>query len=161
MSDNVVSSQLPREGEGFKAYKKPETQWGTQSTIDFIKALGAAWKAANPNGPRLMIGDISVRGGGPTPNGGRNPDGTLKHHKSHREGRDFDVQLVRPDEGVRTTRISDPATLEATRPLVELINNLARDRLQLILVATHQFGSRQHVVFDATHEFHLHVRLRP
>jgi hypothetical protein len=66
------------------------------------------WHALKPSGPRLLIGDVSPKGGGQCPNGGKDATRHPTFHKSHNGGWDFDVQLVRADRQklVRSVKIT-------------------------------------------------------
>jgi hypothetical protein len=55
--------------------------------------------------------------------------------------------------------VSDASTVEATQELVDLIHAVGQGRLELILSATHAFEGNM-MRYDATHTYHLHVRLR-
>lgn len=57
--------------------------WGTNETIRAIQTGIAAYKGRMPGGPKVHIGDISRRGGGP-----------FKPHRSHQHGRDVDIGYV-------------------------------------------------------------------
>lgn len=57
--------------------------WGTSDTIHSIQSAIAAYKKRMPGGPKVYIGDISKKGGGP-----------FKPHSSHQHGRDVDVGYV-------------------------------------------------------------------
>jgi murein endopeptidase len=161
MSEAVVETLLPKAGVGYLGYKSDATRYGTESTVRFITQLAIRWSQVHAQGPRLQIGDLSPKGGGPCPNGGKDKNGLPTYHKSHRGGRDFDVQIIRGDgkEGVRTVRISDPSTHAPTQELVTLIHDLARANLKLILTAGTAYLRGAKVVLDVDHTYHLHVRL--
>jgi hypothetical protein len=156
-----VDVLLPAFGGGYIARKSDATRYGTAFTIAFIARLGARWLAANPGGPRLQIGDLSPKGGGPCPNGRRDAQGNPLFHKSHRGGVDFDVQIIRADrkELFRSIQISDPSTHGPTQGLVTLIEELARGHLRFIFTAGTRFLKGAHLQYEAEHTYHLHVRL--
>ena len=80
-------------------------------TIRAIQAIGAAWQRAHPRGPRLGIGDLSVRGGGP-----------MRGHASHQHGLDVDIRPLRGDGREGPTTIRSPEYSRAlTQQLVDLI----------------------------------------
>ena len=86
-----VNTQLPISGTGFYSYyaNQPDGrahQYGLPETVQALQALGAAWQRAHPQGPRIGIGHLSLRGGGPTP-----------EHSSHQNGLDVDIRPVRND----------------------------------------------------------------
>jgi hypothetical protein len=121
----------------------------------------AGWLAANPGGPRLQIGDLSPKGGGPCPNGRRDAQGNPLFHKSHRGGIDFDVQIIRADrkELFRSVQISDPSTHGPTQILVTLIEEQGRGHLRFIFTAGTRFLKGAHLQYEAEPTYHLHVRL--
>jgi hypothetical protein len=157
-----VETLLPGSGIGFLARKSDATRYGTAFTIGFIIRLGAQWRALNPTGPRLQIGDLSPKGGGPCPNGRRDAQGNPLFHKSHRGGADFDVQIIRADrkELFRSVQISDPSTHQSTQGLVNLIEQLGRGHLRFIFTAGPNVLKGPHLQYEAEHTYHLHVRLR-
>lgn len=57
--------------------------WGTDETIRSIQSAISAYKQKMPGGPKVFIGDISKKGGGP-----------FKPHSSHQHGRDVDIGYV-------------------------------------------------------------------
>jgi LysM repeat protein len=62
--------------------------WGTDETIRSIQSAVAAYKQKLPGGPKVFVGDISKKGGGP-----------FKPHSSHQHGRDVDVGYVLEGQG--------------------------------------------------------------
>jgi LysM repeat protein len=57
--------------------------WGTDETVRAIQTAVSAYKQRMPGGPKVYIGDISRKGGGP-----------FSPHSSHQHGRDVDVGYV-------------------------------------------------------------------
>lgn len=57
--------------------------WGTSGTVRSIQGAIASYQRRMPGGPKIHIGDISKRGGGP-----------FKPHSSHQHGRDVDIGYV-------------------------------------------------------------------
>ena len=173
MTVHKIETQLPQDGQGFRRYKSTITAWGRWYTVQFIQRLSKAWIEAHPGGPRLQIGDISIKGGGRCPNGRHTNDGQPLYHKSHDKGIDFDVQIIRGDgrEGVRSVTIDDPSTHPLTRQLVQLICALAPDgagdgvKLEKILTANPSVlvgegVNPKQIRLEKTHRYHLHVRLK-
>lgn len=83
--DLVLLPQLS--GNGYYSYSPVQNQYGTQSTIDALIRIGAAWRD-NPStgGVELGIGDISLQGGGPFP-----------PHSAHQKGIEADIRPMRND----------------------------------------------------------------
>jgi LysM repeat protein len=57
--------------------------WGTAYTVRALQKGIASYKRRMPGGPKVHVGDLSKRGGGPFP-----------PHKSHQHGRDVDIGYV-------------------------------------------------------------------
>lgn len=62
--------------------RNPTYSWGTDETVRSIVNAIACFRAKHPHAPKVVIADLSRRYGG-----------RLKHHKSHRSGRDADIGL--------------------------------------------------------------------
>ena len=110
-NDPGIMAQLPVEGPGYTSFKRDGAGlYGRPAMVDFIKGLGAAWAARRPN-VKLVIGDISLRGGGPFP-----------PHIDHQDGREVDIWAL-PNSGVtEPTNIFSPNySRDLTRELVQLI----------------------------------------
>jgi peptidoglycan hydrolase-like protein with peptidoglycan-binding domain len=143
-----VSTQLAREGPGYYGYRLDEHRYGIPETVEALRRIAARWQAAHPGGPRLGIGDISKRGGGP-----------LRGHASHQLGVDVDIRIVRNDgtEGP-TTYQADTYSRPLTQELVNLIRANGVLRVRYVF-----FNDRR--VMDVTpwpnHDDHLHVRFYP
>lgn len=81
---------------GDAAYiKRPHLAFGTAQTVRLLKNVVHAYKARHRNGPRVLIGDISRRGGG-----------QLTSHRSHRTGKDVDVGYVLRGAAAQSTRFA-------------------------------------------------------
>jgi len=77
----VEGVQLP-EGEGYNV-RRPNNAWGTKLAVEGIVAAIATYTQREPEAPRVQVGDISRKNGGP-----------LGVHLSHQEGRDVDIGVV-------------------------------------------------------------------
>ncbi|HRO59223.1 MAG TPA: penicillin-insensitive murein endopeptidase [Burkholderiaceae bacterium] len=117
--DPRISVELPLEGAGYYSYDREldadrsgrPHQFGRPETIAAVKAIGAAWQRRHPNGPRIGIGHLSLRGGGPTPG-----------HSQHRTGFEVDVRPVRKDGREAPVTWRDSTYSQAlTRELVDLM----------------------------------------
>lgn len=60
--------------------RTPSRSYGTQNTVNLLQAAGADVKARWPDAPELVVGSLSLRGGGP-----------ISPHRSHQSGRDADL----------------------------------------------------------------------
>ncbi len=73
--------------------KTPAYAWGTAKTIDLLQNAINRYRKKVPTGPKVHLGDISRKGGGP-----------LAPHKSHQHGRDIDIGYVLLGEAGDETR---------------------------------------------------------
>lgn len=145
LANPKVNTPLPRSGAGFYSYKPAPQQYGLPETIMALQAIGSAWQKGYPQGPRIGIGDISLRGGGP-----------MRGHKSHQKGVDVDIRLFRTDGREEPTRYQLP---EYSRAMTQELINLIR--------ANGILGVR-YIFFNdpratgvkpwPNHDNHLHVR---
>ncbi len=79
-----VNTPLPPSGPGFIRRQKEERSYGLPETIRALVEIAAAWHQANPQGPRIVISDISPPGGSLD---------RFEPHSSHRVGLDVDLNL--------------------------------------------------------------------
>lgn len=106
-----VDTQLPTSGVGFYSYTSVDKRYGTAATIKALQAISVAWNTMHPGGPRIGIGDISLRGGGPFP-----------PHSTHRDGLNADIRPVRNDNREEPVTYTDTAySRRLTQELVDLI----------------------------------------
>lgn len=75
--------------------KRPRLAWGTPHTIKLLGRVAGDYERHARGGPKILIGDISQRGGG-----------QLRPHLSHRSGKDIDVGYVLEGADGRRTRFS-------------------------------------------------------
>lgn len=75
------SAELPREGEGFRWLRNDDRHHGLPRFVAGIERAAATVARERP-GAKLVVGDLSTRGGG-----------MLLPHFSHRTGRDADLLL--------------------------------------------------------------------
>src|SRR6266851_2186793 len=107
----AVSTPLPTPGPGYYSYKPTSQQFGLAETIRALQHIGAGWERDHPQGPRIGIGDISKRGGGPMPG-----------HASHQRGVDADIRPARSDGHETAVSYQSAAYSRAlTQELVNLI----------------------------------------
>ncbi|MBT9560716.1 MAG: penicillin-insensitive murein endopeptidase [Myxococcales bacterium] len=71
---------MPKTGTGFRCTGR--NPWGTDETVTFLQLAAYLVHVSHPDGPDVLIGDISAEEGG-----------RLRPHKSHQTGRDADVGL--------------------------------------------------------------------
>jgi len=100
-----ASVKLPSDSKHYLV-KRPNLAYGTDRTIKAIKAAISRYKQRKPKGPRVHVGDISAKGGGP-----------LKPHRSHQKGVDVDIGLVHRGmlAGEKRFVAANPQTLDVAR----------------------------------------------
>jgi murein endopeptidase len=131
---------------------RPWRRWGTDRAIRAVLRVAAAYRRANPDAPRMLVGDISrPRGGGFGAHFGG------PGHFTHQNGLDVDVYYPRRDR------------LEAAPTRVAQIDRrLAQDLVDRFLAAgatvvfvgprTGLVGPPGRVVALRRHDNHLHAR---
>jgi murein endopeptidase len=150
-------TQLPVEGPDWVTWNpvadtvpnEPHRLYGHERTIRTVMSVIAAYRAANPGAPRVVVGDISFRGGGP-----------MEAHVSHQNGLDVDVYYPRLDGTLRAPRLSRQVDRKLAQ---DLLDRFVAAGAQMVFVgyATGLHGPTRVVIPYPNHENHLHVRLRP
>ena len=109
-----------------------------------------AYRAANPDAPRVVIGDISFKGGGPM----------RDEHDSHQNGLDVDIYYPRRDGVLRAPVASDEIDLRLAQ---DLLDRFVAAGAQMVFVgySTGLRGPSGVVIPYANHEYHMHVRFPP
>jgi Penicillin-insensitive murein endopeptidase len=159
----VRGVQLPAFGTHFVTVDpvtgtSPNRAWrryGTDRLVRVLLEVAAAYAAAHPDAPRLVVGDLS------RPRGGRfgrefGGDG----HRSHQNGLDVDIFYPRRDGRERI-----PARVgQVDRRLAQdLVDRFVRAGARYVFVGprTRLHGPSRVVMTLANHDDHLHVRIRP
>lgn len=150
----VDGTQLPHVGADWVTWN-PNTDsvpnlkhrlYGHERTIRAILSVVTSHRKANPKAPRVLIGDISLRGGG-----------SMDQHVSHQNGLDVDVYYPRLDR-----YLSAPiAASQVDRALTQdLLDRFVSAGAQVVFVgfATGLRGPSGVVVPYPNHENHMHVR---
>jgi hypothetical protein len=149
--------RLPSEGPGYYTYD-PATQrppggrdrtWGTAMLVHRLLDLGQWWEEAHPKAPRLGIGDLSQRLGGPF-------TGPVVGHVSHQNGLDVDIRLVRRD-GAEAG--AGPSTYD--RALTQqVVDRLVAEGASLVLIgpSLDLHGPSGVVMRWPDHDDHIHAR---
>jgi murein endopeptidase len=106
-----------------------------------------AYGRVHPDAPRVVIGDLSRRGGGP-----------IDEHVSHQNGLDVDVYYPRLDH-----RLKPPSRVEQidTRLARDLVRRFVAAGARLVLVGynTPLRGPSGIVLPYPNHDSHMHVRI--
>ncbi|MEX1369184.1 MAG: penicillin-insensitive murein endopeptidase [Nannocystaceae bacterium] len=97
---------VPLEASEHIHVKRPKLAYGTPKTIRLLGQAVGQYKGKHRGGPKVLVGDISQRGGG-----------KLHPHVSHRTGRDIDLGYVLRGEHGRRTRFGGVSrdTLDVAR----------------------------------------------
>jgi hypothetical protein len=150
----VDGTQLPIDGPAWVTWdpvtnsvpNQRDRLYGNQHTIRTIIAVTEAYHAAHPWAPRVVIGDISWRNGGP-----------LDEHVSHQNGLDVDVYYPRVDGELRAPTQSDQIDTALAQ---DLLNRFVAAGAQMIFVGFHArlHGPAGVVIPYPNHEYHMHVR---
>jgi hypothetical protein len=147
-------TQLPIEGADWVTWNPatdsvpnlPGRLYGHERTIRTTLAVIAAYRAVFPEAPRVVLGDISFRGGG-----------SMDEHVSHQNGLDVDVYYPRRDR-----HLSAPATPSQVdhRRAQDLLDRFVAAGAQVVFVgySTGLSGPNGVVVPYPNHENHMHVR---
>jgi len=149
-------TQLPVEGSDWVTWNpvadrvpnRPYRLYGNELTIRKLLAVAAAYRAANPDAPRVLVGDISFRQGGP-----------MEQHRSHQNGLDVDVYYPRRSRGRRPPSTSGQIDRKLAQDLVERFVAAGAEKV-FVGYATGLRGPSGVVVAYPNHENHMHVRFR-
>jgi murein endopeptidase len=154
--------QLPSEGESFftwdpirnTAPNRPWRRFATDRLLRTLMSVLAEFRAANPDAPRIGIGDLSRPGGGSF-----GPRFGAPGHASHQNGLDADVYYPRIDRRER-----GPANVaQVDRALAQdLADRFVQAGARFVFVGLHVRlkGPRRIVQPIPLHDNHMHVRIR-
>jgi hypothetical protein len=153
---------LPAEGDHFFTWdgvkqRSPNRGWRRFGNARLVATLGrvlAAFAAANPDAPRIGIGDISRTHGGEF---GRRYGGI--GHASHQNGLVVDVYYPRRDRKERPPRL--PGQVDR-RLAQDLLDRFVAAGAAKVFVGTHARLTGPPAIVEplaAYHENHMHVRL--
>jgi murein endopeptidase len=150
-------TQLPIEGADWVTWNpiadrvpnEPHRLYGHERTIRTVVSVIAAYRAANPNAPRVVVGDISFRDGGP-----------MEAHVSHQNGLDVDLYYPRLDGTLRAPRSPRQIDDELAQ---ELLDGFVSAGAQKVFVgySTELRGPSEVVIPYPNHDDHMHVRFPP
>jgi murein endopeptidase len=129
-------------------------RYGTDRLIALLEQVLTAYERAHPNAPRIGVGDISPKGGGPFP-----PEAGSVGHQSHQNGLDADVLFPRADG----CECAPDEAAEVNRALAQdLVDRFAAaGGVQYLFVgpSPHLRGPRGMVIPLRYHDTHVHVRI--
>lgn len=147
-------TQLPLEGPDWVTWNPvedsvpnaPRRLYGNEHTIRALVSVLAAYRNANPDAPRVVVGDISFRGGGP-----------MELHRSHQNGLDVDVYYPRLDRALREPVTTGQVDRKLSQELLDRFL-AAGARIVFVGYSTGLRGPSGVVVPYPNHENHMHVR---
>lgn len=147
-------TQLPIEGPDWVTWNPvtdsapnlPRRLYGHHRTIRAIVEVITAYRAAHPLAPRVVVGDISYRGGG-----------RMDQHVSHQNGLDVDVYYPRLDRVLTAPLEASQVDRRLTQDLLDRFI-AAGARVVFVGYETGLSGSRGVVVPYPHHENHMHIR---
>ena len=159
----VDGVQLPVEGQNFFTWdavhdrldNPGDRRWATDDLILTVLAVLDAYRAANPDAPRVGISDLSRQRGGEF--------GTLYGglgHRSHQNGLDVDIAYPRIDRLERGITRVDQVDLELSQDLVDAFVAAGAEYI-FIGENTDLSGPSGIVMPWPHHDDHMHVRIRP
>ena len=151
----VDGTQLPVSGPDWvtwnpvtdSAPNAPNRLYGNERTIRAVLSVTRAYRAAHPQAPPVVIGDISRNGGGPM----------TDEHVSHQNGLDVDVYFPRRDRRLRAPRTNSQIDRRLAQDLVDRFVVAGAEKI-FVGYSTRLRGPAGVVVPYTGHEYHMHVR---
>lgn len=113
--DPQISAQLPVEGKGYFVFNSNLAHiYGRPELINLVTSIASAWAVHHPN-QKLVVGDLSQRGGGPLP----------PHGADHQDGREVDIWAISNNGASEPTNIFAPNySRELTTELIKVIQQV-------------------------------------
>jgi murein endopeptidase len=151
---------FPPEGEAFGTWdpvfdRSPNRVWRRYATVRTVSrtlTVLNAFRAAHPNAPRLLVGDLSRPQGGPF---GRRFGGL--GHASHQNGLDVDVYYPRLDRLEQAPRRAEQVDQRLAQDLVDLFIDAGASKL--FVGPNLKLKGPKGTVFKLVHhDDHLHAR---
>jgi murein endopeptidase len=152
----VRGVKLPPEGERFFTWdpvlkripNRASRRWATDRLVRFVLRVIREFSAAHPDAPRVGIGDLSRRRGGPF--------GPV--HATHQNGLDADVYYPRLDGQERPPKLVSQINRRLAQ---DLVDRFVQAGAKLVYVGpnTGFTGPRRLVRVLWNHDNHLHVRM--
>jgi hypothetical protein len=112
--DPGILAQLPPEGAGYVLFNR-DAGYGRPEFVALIQKVAAEWAARHPE-LKMVVADVSLRGGGPFPS----------HGGDHQDGREADIWPVTNNGDAEPTNIYAPNySRDLTVELINLIRQTA------------------------------------
>jgi hypothetical protein len=146
--DPAINAQLAAEGPGYLLFnRQTETAYGRPEFVDFVRAVAAEWAARHPE-LKLVVSDLSLRGGGNFPG----------HGGDHQDGREADIWPVTNNGQPEPTNIFAPNySRKLTTELIEIIRQTSP--AAVVYFDDPQLVSAGLVRATLDHNNHMHVLL--
>jgi len=152
-----TGTQLPVEGPHWVTWNPvadrvpnhPRRLYGHERTIRTLVSVLAAYRQAHPGAPRVVVGDLSFRGGGP-----------MELHRSHQNGLDVDLYYPRLDGRLRAPRTRSQIDRKLTQDLLDRVVAAGAQKV-FVGYSLGLRGPSEVVVPYPNHEDHMHVRFPP
>jgi hypothetical protein len=154
----IGGTQLPIDGPNWVTWdpvtdsvpNQPDRLYGNEHTIHTIISVIDAYRIADPGAPRVVVGDISLKGGGPM----------TDEHVSHQNGLDVDIYYPRLDGTLRAPTAVDQIDRKLAQ---DLLDRFVAAGAQMIFVGydTGLHGPSGVVIPYPNHDNHMHVRFPP
>lgn len=149
-------TQLPLEGPDWVTWNpvadrvpnRPDRLYGNEHVIRKLVAVTSAYRTANPTAPRVVVGDISFREGGP-----------MELHRSHQNGLDVDVYYPRRDGALRAPTRAEQVDRELAQALLDRFVATGVEKV-FVGYGTGLHGPSDVVTPYPNHEDHMHIRFR-
>jgi murein endopeptidase len=121
--------------------------YGTDALVRLVLEVIGDNRAAHPNAPRVVIGDLSLRRGG-----------EIDDHASHENGLDVDIYYPRQDGRLRPPTAVAQIDLHLAQ---DLLDRFVAAGVQIVFVgqSTSLRGPDGIVVPYPSHDNHMHVRI--
>jgi hypothetical protein len=113
--DPAIQTQLAAEGRGYVLFnRQTEKAYGRPEFVDLIRAVAAEWDRRHPD-LKLVVADLSLRGGGPFPS----------HGGDHQDGREADLWPLTNNGQPEPTNIYAPNySRKLTTELIQLVRQV-------------------------------------
>ena len=114
-NDQGVVTQLAAEGPGYVLFNREANKaYGRPEFVEFVRRVAAVWNERHPD-LKLVVADLSLRGGGPFPG----------HGGDHQDGREADIWPLTNDGRTEPTNIYAPNySRQLTTELVHLMKEV-------------------------------------
>jgi hypothetical protein len=114
-NDPAISAQLAAEGPGYVLFnRQADYAYGRRELVELIRAVAAEWAKRHPD-LKLVVADLSLRGGGNFPG----------HGGDHQDGREADIWPLTNNGQPEPTNIYAPNySRDLTKELINLIKQV-------------------------------------